>query len=83
MVPRRPTLIVTMGDPAGIGPEIVARALAVPSLRRTARLAVVGDPEVMARAARRARPPLRFRVMSPGMPTFTPMLRDSARRFEQ
>jgi len=63
---RRPTLIVTMGDPAGIGPEIVARALAVPALRRTARLAVAGDPEVMARAARRVRPPLRFRVMSPG-----------------
>lgn len=66
MVARRPTLIVTMGDPAGIGPEIVARALAVPALRRTARLVVVGDPEVMARAARRARPPLRFRVLSPG-----------------
>jgi len=55
-----------MGDPAGIGPEIVARALTVPALRRTARLAVAGDPEVMARAARRSRPPLRFRVMSPG-----------------
>ncbi len=66
MVARRPTLIITMGDPAGIGPEIVARALAVPALRRTARLAVVGDPEIMARAARRAHPPLRFRVLSPG-----------------
>src|SRR2546426_1549864 len=54
-----------MGDPAGIGPEIVARVLAVPALRRTARLAVVGDPEVMARAARRARPQPRFRVVSP------------------
>ncbi|HYR68310.1 MAG TPA: 4-hydroxythreonine-4-phosphate dehydrogenase PdxA [Candidatus Dormibacteraeota bacterium] len=66
MAARRPTLIVTMGDPAGIGPEIVARALAVPALRRIARLAVAGDPEVMMRAARRARPPLRFRVMSTG-----------------
>jgi 4-hydroxythreonine-4-phosphate dehydrogenase len=61
---RRPTLIVTMGDPAGIGPEIVARALAAPALRRTARLAVAGDPEVMERAARRVRPRLRFRAMS-------------------
>lgn len=65
MVARRPTLVVTMGDPAGIGPEIVVRALASPALRRTARLAVVGDPEVMARAARRVRPLIRFRPASP------------------
>ncbi len=54
-----------MGDPAGIGPEIVARALASPAIRRLAHLAVAGDPEVMERAARRVRPRLRFDVLSP------------------
>jgi len=62
---RRPTLVVTMGDPAGIGPEIVARAVASPALRKVARLAVVGSADVMARAAKRVRPSPRFRVISP------------------
>ncbi len=66
MAPRRHTLLFTMGDPAGIGPEILARALALAPLRREARLAVVGDPEVMERAARHARVPLRFRPIAPG-----------------
>ncbi len=65
MAPRRHTLLFTMGDPAGIGPEILARTLALPSLRRNARLAAVGDPEVMERAARHARVSLKFRPMAP------------------
>jgi len=65
VAPRRHTLLFTMGDPAGIGPEILVRTLALRSLRRDARPAAVGDPEVMERAARRARVPLRFRPMPP------------------
>jgi len=65
VAPRRHTLLFTMGDPAGIGPEILVRSLALRSLRRDARLAVVGDPEVMERAARHARVPLRFRPIPP------------------
>ncbi|MGE5174929.1 MAG: 4-hydroxythreonine-4-phosphate dehydrogenase PdxA [Hyphomicrobiales bacterium] len=65
MATRRPILLVTMGDPAGIGPEIVARALAMPSLRRRATLAAVGDPDVLARAARKARVAVRFRPVTP------------------
>ncbi len=65
MAMRRPTLLVTMGDPAGIGPEIVARSLGSSALRKTARMVVVGDPDIMARAARRARPAIRFRTIDP------------------
>ena len=65
MAPRRPTLAVTMGDPAGIGPEIVARAVASTATRRHATLVVVGHPEVLERAARRVRPAPRFRVIRP------------------
>jgi 4-hydroxythreonine-4-phosphate dehydrogenase len=72
---RRPILLVTMGDPAGIGPEIVARVLAIPALRRHARLVPVGDPEVLERAARKARVPLRLRETEAGR--FDP--RDPAR----
>jgi len=42
-------LLVTMGDPAGIGPEIVARAAAAGALDDAV---VVGDPGVLRRAAR-------------------------------
>ena len=40
----RPLIGVTIGDPAGIGPEIVAKALAIPALHAIARLLVLGLP---------------------------------------
>lgn len=39
---RRPRLAITLGDPRGIGPEIVARALDDPTLRDLADYTVVG-----------------------------------------
>ena len=47
-----PTVAVTLGDPVGIGPEVVAKALADPSLRTLCNLVVVGDPEVLELALR-------------------------------
>jgi 4-hydroxythreonine-4-phosphate dehydrogenase len=46
----KPAVAVTMGDPAGIGPEIVARALAEPEVRQACRPVVVGDPRILFRA---------------------------------
>lgn len=43
-----PRLLITMGDVAGIGPEIIARAW--PGLVEVCRPTVVGDPGTMARA---------------------------------
>jgi 4-hydroxythreonine-4-phosphate dehydrogenase len=43
---------VTLGDPAGIGPEIVAAALAALSEPLLRRIRVCGDAEVLERAAR-------------------------------
>lgn len=40
--PRRPTLAVTLGDPRGIGPEIVRAAIADPRAAAAARWRVVG-----------------------------------------
>ena len=42
---------ITMGDPAGIGPEVVVKALADPTLRRRARFVVFGMNELLAYAA--------------------------------
>jgi len=41
-----PLLALTVGDPAGIGPETVLRALAEPEVRRAARLVVIGPAEL-------------------------------------
>ncbi len=43
-----PRILVTMGDVAGIGPEIIAKAW--PELSTIARPVVVGDPDCLRRA---------------------------------
>ena len=53
-----------MGDPAGIGPEITAQALADPSVRKAARVLVIGDARVMEAAARVARVGLAVRRLA-------------------
>lgn len=49
-----PTVAITMGDPGGIGPEIIAKALADPSLRIKANYIIFGNPTPMDEAARLA-----------------------------
>ncbi|MEQ6917991.1 4-hydroxythreonine-4-phosphate dehydrogenase PdxA [Halomonas aquatica] len=44
-------IAITMGDPAGIGPEIICRALAAMSPAERASSLVVGDPAIYRRAA--------------------------------
>jgi 4-hydroxythreonine-4-phosphate dehydrogenase len=43
----KPTIAITMGDPAGIGPEIVAKTLADPETYRICNPVVVGDGHAM------------------------------------
>jgi 4-hydroxythreonine-4-phosphate dehydrogenase len=39
----RPVIAITMGDAAGVGPEIIAKALADPEIHKVASLFVIGD----------------------------------------
>jgi 4-hydroxythreonine-4-phosphate dehydrogenase len=48
---RRPTIGITMGDPSGIGAEIVVKALADKELRAAAKFIVYGMNELLAYAA--------------------------------
>lgn len=48
---RKPVIGVTMGDPAGVGAEVVVKALADPALRKLARYVVYGMNEQLAYAA--------------------------------
>jgi 4-hydroxythreonine-4-phosphate dehydrogenase len=47
-----PHIVLTMGDPAGVGAEIVLRALADPELAPLARWAVAGDARILELASR-------------------------------
>ena len=47
MTTERPLLALTMGDPAGIGPEITVRALLSPEVRSVARCFAIGDARVL------------------------------------
>lgn len=50
-LPTKPVIGITMGDPSGIGPEVIVKALADPALRKAARFVVYGMNEQLAYAA--------------------------------
>ena len=45
---RLPRIGISLGDPAGIGPEVTAKALARKSLREQAELSPIGPPSARA-----------------------------------
>jgi 4-hydroxythreonine-4-phosphate dehydrogenase len=51
MSENRPLLAITMGDPAGIGPEVVLKALQQAEVSERCRPLVLGDRRVLERAA--------------------------------
>jgi 4-hydroxythreonine-4-phosphate dehydrogenase len=51
-------LAITMGDPAGVGPEIIAKALSDRGLRESCSMVLVGDLQVLKRA---------FELHAPGL----------------
>ena len=52
LMSARPVIAVTIGDPAGIGPEIVVRAVALEAVRALAEIVVIGDRGRLQEAAR-------------------------------
>jgi 4-phospho-D-threonate 3-dehydrogenase / 4-phospho-D-erythronate 3-dehydrogenase len=60
---NKPTIGITMGDPAGVGPEVVIKALADRELRRSARFVIYGLNELLTyEADRQELEPFWFRV---------------------
>ena len=49
---KRPILAISMGDPAGVGPEVIVKSLGVPDIFTRCRPLVVGSAEVMRAAAK-------------------------------
>jgi 4-hydroxythreonine-4-phosphate dehydrogenase len=60
---KRPILGVTMGDPAGVGPEIIARAFAEPSVIADSRPVVIGSAAIMKEALGLVGSPLALHVV--------------------
>ncbi len=58
---EKPGIAITMGDPCGIGPEVVAKALADPRVYDTCRPLVVGSGYAMEQAVTLAGVPLQVR----------------------
>lgn len=50
MKAERPVIGISMGDPAGVGPEVIAKALGEPSIGERCRPLLIGDRSVMAAA---------------------------------
>jgi 4-hydroxythreonine-4-phosphate dehydrogenase len=61
---EQPIVAITLGDPAGTGPEIILKALAQPEVRALARLLVVGDAATLAQAQRYTGTTLAFEVVT-------------------
>ncbi|MCS7263302.1 MAG: 4-hydroxythreonine-4-phosphate dehydrogenase PdxA [Armatimonadetes bacterium] len=61
---QMPRIVITMGDPAGIGPEVIVKALSDENLRRSARFIIVGNAEVFARALELTKSPLQLTCVS-------------------
>ncbi len=73
MTPYRPLLGITMGDPAGVGPEITAKALARPATTSSCKPIVIGDRSVMAATLELLRSSLELHaVRSPAQCRFSP-----------
>ncbi|WP_373046761.1 4-hydroxythreonine-4-phosphate dehydrogenase PdxA [Vulgatibacter sp.] len=62
----KPLVAISMGDPSGIGPEVIAGALARPAVRRAVRPLVFGDDGAYARACKALDLPDRLARIDPG-----------------
>ena len=60
----RPRIAITMGDPAGVGPEVIVKALAHAEVYAQCRPLVIGDRRRLERAGALTRSPLTVRAVS-------------------
>jgi 4-hydroxythreonine-4-phosphate dehydrogenase len=60
-----PVVVLAMGDPAGISPELTARLMVDPSMHEAARLVVIGDRRVLDAGARVAGVALDVKAIAP------------------
>lgn len=57
---NRPVIAITMGDPAGIGPEILVKALNNPEIHALCKPIVIGDANILQKAMKLLSAPLKI-----------------------
>lgn len=67
---ERPTIAITMGDPAGIGPEIALAAIADETVRQACKPVLIGSIPLLERVALVVDQPLPTRIDEPELGTF-------------
>lgn len=65
---RLPRIGITMGDPAGIGPEVVLKALAEEEIRSACTPVIIGDAQLLAHTARKLDLQCGFDIIRKGEP---------------
>lgn len=65
---QKPIVAVTMGDPAGVGPEIILKALSHTAIRRVCHPLILGDWGVLQRASEKIKDPPKLVCWQSGMP---------------
>ena len=68
----KPVIVVTMGDPTGIGPEIIAKTLAGTEINKLCRTLVMGDASALQRGIEIVGAPLRLTTLPAGVPPEEP-----------
>ncbi|MCF6159325.1 MAG: 4-hydroxythreonine-4-phosphate dehydrogenase PdxA [wastewater metagenome] len=67
---------ITMGDPCGIGPEIIVKSLKSPSIKNSAHYVIIGNEGVLERTAKALKIPIQYQTVSR-----ISEIRDSGQRF--
>ncbi len=62
----KPLVALTMGDPAGVGPEVALKAALLPGVRRVCIPVLVGDASAFKRAARASGLEVKLRILKGG-----------------
>ena len=61
---QRPIVLVTMGDPAGVGPEVIVKSVGQPAVQQRVRPLVIGDAKRLEQAVAITGVPLRVRAIA-------------------
>ncbi|MEX0801880.1 MAG: 4-hydroxythreonine-4-phosphate dehydrogenase PdxA [Candidatus Binatia bacterium] len=67
-MPHKPIVAVTMGDPAGVGPEVILKALSHATVKRACNPLILGDWGVLQRARGKSKNLPKLVCWQPGVP---------------
>jgi 4-hydroxythreonine-4-phosphate dehydrogenase len=61
---KKPIIAVTMGDPAGIGPEIAVKALLEPEIKNICKPILIGDLSILQKISQQLKLEINFKILN-------------------